>query len=732
MAKKTATPKNKKAIPDFFVREWNGLNTFIKDQTELRDGESPDSLNWLTSKFKDHIELRRGYALLGLTRNGAGRVSGIGIGMMQNGNQIPFFSYAQKLKYYNVSTNDTVEIGSNQLPAPANGEDVAFMPYQNIAGSDMYVTSPSSSVYKIVTANPGDITDLKVKPTGYAKIDTNRMFMWNRRDVNGGKYQNDLLIGRVDQGTALNTNAPFAQTTKESAGSGDGSTKAFNHTLAFKSGNPLQTAFFTEVAAPIAAGVVITGITQATAAVITVGAHTLVAGNYVFIDSVVGMTQINDLFAVVLAVTATTITIAINSSSFTGYSSAGKIYLAEYFIDDVNGNMTSNLGGTGSINYTTGVMSVLFNTAPINAISVYTQYYTEDATNKGVADLTVTGTKGDGKIFSQFDGGGALMSVFPFDQVQYCFHAIKTWYLSLGSDDTAATNLPYRSTFGIPYWRSGFPTDDGILILNNALPSNPQVELLQIDASLSTAILTVVPFPISDNMDFSPYGFSKCVVRRWGDLDIMTCQNVINGVVDTNNTMMFVRSVYSQQWDRLDYPVSCLEEFNGMLLAGSSLQNNVFVLFSGNDDDSSLINNYWVGKQFDVNVEGVKRFHRFVIRGLIQQTQNLDISLSFDSGNFIKIFTVKGTGAYVNIGSPTIVGSNTVGSQVVGGGAGVGVPITAYPFEVEIQFASDLFEYVQPMFAANNFGFVQIDEFGFKDIRYKGKKLPSSRIVSSI
>lgn len=716
---------------DFTVSEWNGLITSIKDITELPDGATPDSLNWITGRDKDHIELRRGYAVLGTTkRNGTGRISGLGVVARNDGKQVPFFSFNQKILYYDSTAQNTIEIGTNTLPAVSSGEDVSFMPYQNLAGAHMYVMSPTSSIYKIEAPNPGDVTDLKIKPTGYGKIDTNRMYIWNRRDILGSKYQTDLLIGRVDQGFALANSGPFAQTTKELIAAGNGSTKTFSGTLAFKAANPLQTALITEFAAIVAPSVAITAITQASSVVITAVGNTFVRGDYVFIDGAGGMTEINNLFGTVISVSGSLVTVSINSSTFTAYTSGGSIYKAEHFIDDINGNLNSNLGGTGTINYTTGAYNITFNTAPVTTKNFYAQYYTEDATNKGVADLTVTNTKGDGKIFPQFDGGGDLESVFPFDQVQYCFHQIKTWYLNLGTDDSSASNLPYRSTFGIPYWRAGYPTPDGIIVMDTGTPSNPQMKILQIDV-VSTSVVTVVPISISDSLDLTPYGYGLSVVFRFGDYDILCCENVANGVVDPVNTLFFIRNKISQQWDLLNYPISVLAEYNGTLLGGSSLSNNVLTLFSGFDDDSSLINNYWKSKQFNLRVEGIKKFNRFVIRGLIQQTQNIDIYFSFDSGSFIKVFTVKGNGSYVNSGAPITIGSSTIGSQVVGGGSGLGPVVTAYPFEVEFEYSTDYFEYVQTQFAANNIGFAQIDTFTFKDIRYKGLRLPASRIVAS-
>lgn len=67
----------------------------------------------------------------------------------------------------------------------------------------------------------------------------------------------------------------------------------------------------------------ITAITQAASAVITVGSHTFVVGESVYISGVVGMTQINGLRGMITAITGTTITVNINSTAFTAYTSGG-------------------------------------------------------------------------------------------------------------------------------------------------------------------------------------------------------------------------------------------------------------------------------------------------------------------------------------------------------------------------------------------------------------------------
>jgi hypothetical protein len=115
-------------IPDYTVSEFKGLNTVIKDTKTLKPGVATDSKNWLTAKYGDHIELRRGTALLGQTRfSGAGKITGLGVGLRYDGVQIPRWSRGRKVEYYNAATDDRAETGSDILPAVAM-EKIAGLP----------------------------------------------------------------------------------------------------------------------------------------------------------------------------------------------------------------------------------------------------------------------------------------------------------------------------------------------------------------------------------------------------------------------------------------------------------------------------------------------------------------------------------------------------------------------------------------------------------------------------
>lgn len=67
----------------------------------------------------------------------------------------------------------------------------------------------------------------------------------------------------------------------------------------------------------------ISAITKSASAVITIGTHTMNVGESVYIAGVLGMTQINGQRATILAKTASTITVDVNSTLYSTYTSAG-------------------------------------------------------------------------------------------------------------------------------------------------------------------------------------------------------------------------------------------------------------------------------------------------------------------------------------------------------------------------------------------------------------------------
>lgn len=629
-------------IPDYKVSKFNGLNTNIKDVKSLKSGWASDILNWISAgKEGDRIELRRGYKLLGLTREtGSGKITGLGVGVRYDGVQIPFFSFGRKIKYYDSVTDDMIEVGSSLLPVGASGEDVWFELYQSLAGSFMYLGSPNSGIWKVPIANPGSAVSQAVTTFRFAvfHVGRSRAFAGQRNGTTpGNNDKTGFYLSYIDKALL----SSYTQVTGESYGTGDGSTVTFAHTLA-------------AISAPKTA---------------------------MYISVTDGV---------------------------------------ETFIDDRNGNMIGNAGGTGTVNYATGAVSVTFAVAPLNLAAITCAYYHETATTTGILDFS-GGAATQGKSFRQ-DDSGRFMAIFNLNTIEYCLHEFKTYQYTANLTDTESTNLPYRN-IGIPYPRAAFQAPEGILLADLSRQNEPKfrrMEVLQ-----GTDSTTVEPLSISDNLDLTPYEFDYCVAFRFGDYEIFCVQEIINGTVNEYNSIMFVRNVLSGAWSKLDYYVSCLAVYNGALIAGDPISNNIYVLFSGYDEDGDIIANHYITEDSDLETENLKNCRRMVMRGLIQTTQRLKVSLSYDNADFVDVYTIEGDGSYVDTGINTDIGGETLGSHVVGGGASD----TASPYEVDFPINSPKFTNVRIKLEALDIGYVAVHDYTFKDIRDKGRKRLPIRTV---
>lgn len=724
--RKAATKTKGSAIPDWTLNQWLGLVTSVKNSKELAKGAASDSSNWLTGKEKDHIELRRGYQLLGQTRQGAGRISGLGIGYDVNQKQFPFWTYGTTLAYFPGANGDSVIINANQFPAAAAADDFSIQAYDNLAGYWVYISSPHSSAYKIPVANPTSVIDMQQTAfRGNFQIKQNRTFLWNKFSSVGGWDKTSKYLSYIDK-TAV---ASYAQL-NETFGTGDGVTKTFSYSLPISG---VLTAFSLYASAPVGTGVAITGITADANCVVTAPNHGLTQGENIIIEGVTGMTQINGVLAIVETVQdANNVLISIDSSTFSAYISGGDIYQAEIFIDDQDGNMTSTLGGTGTINYATGALVVNFNIPVATSQTVAISFYEEASTSAGIWDFSYsspTRVAGQGIVFAQGDGGGPAMGSGSLNGSEYDLHQYKTWAVTLSNDDTTATNLIYRDKVGVPYFRAFDETGDGIPYLNFNDRANPYVEQLEVEL-VGSGASSIVPKTLSEALDLSNNGFDYPVVKEWSDYLALECQSLTsNGVNQGFNDTMYFMNRLSAQWDKLNLFATVLEEYQGALLAGDSLTNNIYQLFTGFTDDGSLINNYWVSGETNLEVAGRKKFYRLVVDGLISAEQAIQFWISYDGAPFVLIYTILGTGPYVDFNNPVTIGSTMIGSKPIGDGSPSGGAVNAYHYRKEIDYsdtsalASPTFEWARIKVVATNAGWAQVNEITCKDIRYKGRRV---------
>lgn len=395
----------------------------------------------------------------------------------------------------------------------------------------------------------------------------------------------------------------------------------------------------------------------------------------------------------------------------------------ETFRDDRNGGLTGSAGGTGTINYATGEWAVTFAVAPANsANNITSDYYWEDSTSTGICDFTKSTprTAGQGFVFRQDDGGSDMQNLFTFGSHEYSFHVFKTWDLFLSSDDTDATNLIYRQRVGLPYWRAGAESGDGIYYMD--APNENEEPFVRI-LSPNQLNTDLKPRSISDQLDLTPYRFDTCVIKEWGLYVLVACRTQDA----TENDTLFAYHKLFKLWDKFDYRVSTMDTYKGALIAGDSASKNVFTLFSGLTDEEVEIPNQWVSGKMNLKREGTKYANLFVISGLIQVDQSLDVYLSYDNSDFVLAGTIAGNGSYVDQGQSISVGSLVLGSAEIGGG---GDGIEASPFMREFRVNTPRFEKVRVMFKATKVGYVSVSMFGFKDIRAKGRGLPAQYVVN--
>ena len=138
--------------------------------------------------------------------------------------------------------------------------------------------------------------------------------------VSAGIYQLQVAYGGA--GTPISIGKPVRSIFKPVAGTIKIAIGAAEQTTLFSVSTTTGLVTFTNLSKAI------TGISKASSAVITLGTHTYNVGDSVQVSGVGGMTQINGLRAFITAKDATSITVAINSTAFSTYTSGGNVNTA--------------------------------------------------------------------------------------------------------------------------------------------------------------------------------------------------------------------------------------------------------------------------------------------------------------------------------------------------------------------------------------------------------------------
>lgn len=168
-------------IPILEVRDFPGTYSYPKPQ-QIPRGAAQSSMNFLTRS--SWFETRGGYRPLGAESPAAGRALGIYTAHKWDGSEVVFVATKDgKLKYYDAVNDVFAEVGNNILAgAGVIGENVYMDEYFSPAGAQLWISSPSSDLIKIMTANPGSYVsqyDTNKNYKGRIIINQNAMSLWH-------------------------------------------------------------------------------------------------------------------------------------------------------------------------------------------------------------------------------------------------------------------------------------------------------------------------------------------------------------------------------------------------------------------------------------------------------------------------------------------------------------------------------------------------------------------------
>tara|TARA_R110000868_G_scaffold9504_1_gene47154 strand:- start:3679 stop:5577 length:1899 start_codon:yes stop_codon:yes gene_type:complete len=383
----------------------------------------------------------------------------------------------------------------------------------------------------------------------------------------------------------------------------------------------------------------------------------------------------------------------------------------EVYRDSYLGTLTGSLGGTGTINYITGAYTLS------NAGVGTAAYQWENSNLRGVTDFGKSATRaaGQGFQFPQDEGGDAIQTIINGpDGVYYSMKKQSVYRLALEATDTNATNEVFRKNIGVPSYRSSISTGKGIVFINTANPSKPELTILQKNAVGDS----VEPFTLFPHFKFANYVYDDCMIDTFERYILVACKTPSA----TANDTILLCDLSNNTVDITGYNARTSAQTNGLLYVGSSVSQTVYNLYSGFDDDGYTINNYRDSRGELYGTEVLKKFRKLRFRGSIAPDQVCEIYINYDNAGFQLVGTIVGSGSYVDYTSPQSIGSNFIGSSQVGGDDLTNI----YPFQMEIRLKKvPKFRTRKIRFKATGVGYMSIESQLDWDISTYQDKLPS-------
>jgi len=211
----------------------------------------------------------------------------------------------------------------------------------------------------------------------------------------------------------------------------------------------------------------------------------------------------------------------------------------------------------------------------------------------------------------------------------------------------------------------------------------------------------------------------------WGDYVAFTGRTTD---VDYNNKLFLFHRIY-RSVDVINWSLTKLAVYNGALIGGESISNNVYTLFSGYDDDNFGYEAEWESSLDNLDIEGLKKTKRLRVNGAIGITQKIYVYVAYDNDSYGLLIdadhpegAIDGQGSYIDTSASVAIGAVTLGRAEAGGG---GDGISAYNYKTEFKLNSGKFERIKLKFVttSENTGYASVSLYEYFDIRKKSNKL---------
>lgn len=357
----------------------------------------------------------------------------------------------------------------------------------------------------------------------------------------------------------------------------------------------------------------------------------------------------------------------------------------EVYTDNYLGVLTGSLGGTGTINYATGVYT-------LSAAGVGTaNYQWEDSNAGGVTDFRKSSTRlaGEGFVFPQDEGGDAIRRVLiGLDGAYYSLKSNSAYRLEIGptdlASDGATSNLVYRREMGVPSMRAGVSMQKGIVFMNTANSEKPELTLLQRNP-VGGEVEPLVLFP---QFRFASYAYDDCTIETYERFIMIFCRSA--GAYSSANDTVLLCNLSDGTVDITRYSARTAANNDGVLYIGSSITQSVYKLFNGFDDDGAVIENYWDSKNDLLdrkNAPTLKKVRKLRMRGRTTPDQHCEVYANYDDAGWQLVGTIRGDGTYVDATDPDVIGVSLVGASQVGGD----VTTNIFPYFLELKLKNSKF-----------------------------------------